>query len=90
MLADWCFSPDTVHGILLVSTFGCFSTNITLILQILDITQYHQKGTILLNITNITEYNQHYSILPTLLNITNITQYYQYYSILFFNITQYS
>ena len=63
MLADWCLSPDIVHGILLVSTFCYFITNIT----------SYCSFWILLNITINAGY---YSILPTLLNIINITQYY--------------
>ena len=70
MLTDGCSSPDTVHGILLVSTFGCFSTTI-----LLDIT-VSEYYSILPKMHNIAQYYQYYPILPILLNITKITQYY--------------
>ena len=73
MLTDGCSSPDTVHGILLVSTFGCFSTNIT----------WYYSFWILLNITKMHNIAQFYWYSSTWTSsIANITQCYQYYSIL--------
>ena len=95
MLADGCVSPDTVHGTLLVSTFGFFNTNITWYYSfwiLLNITGNAQYYSILLNITQYYQYYQYCSILLADIilewswiasgyysTVTNITQHYQHY-----------
>ena len=76
MLTDGCLSPDTVDGILLVSSYY----------QLLAV-----SAPILLDITISAIYSilpknaQDYQYYSILLNISTITQYYQYYSILLAN-----